>query len=596
MALLSAEGISKSYGLKAALQNITLYIEKKDKIGVIGVNGTGKSTLLKIIAGAEEPDAGSVARTSGMQIGYLPQNPVFDPGRTVLEQVFWGAPSEWKDAAEYEAKTILTRLGIFDFDTDISLLSGGQRRRVAIAGALIRPCDLLILDEPTNHIDGNMAAWLEDYLKRFSGALLMVTHDRYFLDRVTNKIAEIDRANLYLYQANYSKFLEIKAERTQMELASERKRQSLLKKELAWIQRGVRARGTKDKSRVERFYELSEKQGPAQGPQLSLSSIKTRMGKKTIEMDRVSKSYGDRALISGFSYTFPRGDRVGIIGVNGSGKTTFLNMLAGSIRPDSGSIERGDTIRLGYYTQELEEPDPAKRVIDIVRDAGEFIETPDGTVSATKMLEKFLFTSDMQYSPVSKLSGGERRRLALLQVLMRSPNVLLLDEPTNDLDIETLMVLEDYLENFDGIVAVVSHDRYFIDKVARRVFVFEEDGVLKQYAGGYSAYFENVRQEASKEAAAGPAAEAKKQRKNSSSAAKVKFTYAERLEYEKIDGVIADLEKALQNKEQEISRNASDYVALEKLNGEKVRLEEQLEFQMERWVYLQEIAEKIQEN
>lgn len=594
MALLSAEGIKKSYGLKAALQNITLYIEKKDKIGVIGVNGTGKSTLLKIIAGVEEPDEGVIAKTPGMQIGYLPQNPVFEPGMTVLEQVFSGAPSEWKDAAEYEAKTILTRLGIYDFDSDISLLSGGQRRRVAIAGALIRPCDLLILDEPTNHIDGNMAAWLEDYLKRFSGALLMVTHDRYFLDRVTGKIAEIDRADLFLYQANYSRYLEIKAERTEMELASERKRQSLLKKELAWIRRGVRARGTKDKSRVERFYELSEKQGPAQGPGLSLSSVKTRMGKKTIELSGVSKSYGDRELIRNFSYTFPRGDRVGLIGANGTGKTTLLNMIAGNVSPDSGKIERGDTIRIGYYTQELHESDPARRVIDVVRDAGEYIETPEGTVSATKMLEKFLFTSEMQYSPVAKLSGGERRRLALLRVLMRAPNVLLLDEPTNDLDIETLIVLEDYIENFEGIVVVVSHDRYFIDKVAERVFVFEEDGVLKQYTGGYSAYFENIRRQIRTEKSGAEPPEEKIQKK-SPSPAKVKFTYAEKLEYEKIDRVIEELEKALENKEREIIQNASDYIALQKLNGEKEQLEEELGRQMERWVYLQEIAEKMQD-
>ena len=594
MALLSAEGISKSYGMKPALQDVTLYIEKKDKIGVIGVNGTGKSTLLRIVAGVENPDMGTVARTSGMQIGYLPQNPVFDSGRTVLEQVFSGVPAEWKDMAEYEAKTILTKLGIFEFDVDVSQLSGGQRRRVAIAGALIRPCDLLILDEPTNHIDGNMAAWLEDYLKRFSGALLMVTHDRYFLDRVTNKITEIDRASLMMYQANYSKFLEIKAERAEMEQATERKRQSLLKKELAWIQRGVRARGTKDKSRVERFHDLTDRQGPAQGPRLSLASVKTRMGKKTIEVDCVSKSYGKRVLIRDFSYTFPRGDRVGLIGINGSGKTTFLNMLAGNVLPDCGSIGRGDTIRLGYYTQELAEPDPDMRVIDAVREAGEFIETPDGTISAAKMLEKFLFTSEMQYSPIAKLSGGERRRLALLGVLMRAPNVLLLDEPTNDLDIDSLMVLEDYLENFDGIVVVVSHDRYFIDKVARRVFVFEEGGVLKQYTGGYSAYFENIRPESAKEMAAAEAAEGKKQKKNTSLSARVKFTYAERLEYEKIDGAIADLEMALQEKEHEISQNASDYVALEKLNREKEQLEEKLHYRMERWVYLQEKAEKME--
>lgn len=590
MALLSAEGICKSYGLKAALQDATLYIEKKDKIGVIGVNGTGKSTFLKIIAGVEGPDAGTIARTAGMQTSYLPQNPVFEPGRSVLEQVFFGAPSAWKDAAEYEAKTILTRLGIFDFDADVSLLSGGQRRRVAIAGALIRPCDLLILDEPTNHIDGNMAAWLEDYLKKFQGALLMVTHDRYFLDRITGKIAEIDRASLYMYEANYSKFLEIKAERAEMELASERKRQSLLKKELVWIRRGVRARGTKDKSRVERFHELSEKQGPSRGPQLSLASLKTRMGKKTIELENVSKSYGDRVLIRDFSYIFPRGDRVALYGVNGSGKTTLLNMLAGKTLPDSGSIRKGDTIQIGYYAQELKEPDPSSRVIDVVRDAGEYIETPDGTVSAAKMLEKFLFTSEMQYSPVAKLSGGERRRLALLQVLMRSPNVLLLDEPTNDLDIETLMVLEDYLENFDGIVVIVSHDRYFIDKVAQRVFVFEPGGALKQYIGGYSSYFESIRQEPEK--AAVSADTEKKKKKDPSSAGKVKLTYAERLEYEKIDRVIADLEEALQAKEDAISRSASDYIALQKLDGEKKELEEQLEFQMERWMYLQEITEK----
>ncbi|MEI6100862.1 MAG: ABC-F family ATP-binding cassette domain-containing protein [Eubacteriales bacterium] len=592
MAIFSAENICKSYGEKTLLKDVTLYIEKNDKIGLTGINGTGKSTLLRIIFGIEDADSGRIAKAAGIRLGYLPQNPEMKPGTTVLEQVFLGAPPEWRELADHEARTILTRLGITDFDMDVSLLSGGQRKRVAIAAALSQPCDLLILDEPTNHIDGDTVAWLEGYLMKYTGALLMVTHDRYFLDRVADRIAEISSGSLYLYSGNYTKYLEINAEREEMEEASERKRQSILRKELAWIKRGPRARGTKDKSRIQRFEELSAKQGPEQGPKLALESVKSRLGKKTIEINGLSKSYGDKVLIRDFSYTFTRTDKIGIIGKNGIGKTTLLGMIAGNIQPDEGSIVWGDTVKVGYFSQECEEMDLSIRVIDTLKNIAEFVKTPDGELSATKMLERFQFTTEAQFNIVGKLSGGERRRLYLLTILMQAPNVLLLDEPTNDLDIRTLVILEDYIERFGGIVAAVSHDRYFIDKIAERVFVFEGDGVIRQYTGGYTDYFEAKPgdlkagdKELVKEAV----------KRTSAEGGKIKFTYAERLEYEKIDDAIALLEEKIKEKIGEIEANASDYARLQELVAQKEQLDAELNAKMERWMYLNGKAEKMQE-
>lgn len=595
MALLSAENIYKSYGAKAILKDVTLYIEKNDKIGLTGINGTGKSTLLKIISGLEDADSGRIAKVAGLRIGHLLQNTEMKPGTTVLEQVFLGASNQWKEQAGYEARSILTKLGITDFDMDVALLSGGQRKRVAIAAALSQPCDLLILDEPTNHIDGDTVAWLEGYLQRYTGALLMVTHDRYFLDRVANKIAEISWGNLYVYDGNYTKYLEIKSEREEMEWASERKRQSLLKKELTWIRRGVRARGTKDKSRIERFNELSARQGLPEEEKLILESARTRLGKKTIEIRSISKGFENKCLIRDFSYTFTRTDKVGIIGKNGYGKTTLLNLIAGSVKPDSGSIVMGDTVRIGYFSQECNDLDLSIRVIDTLKNIAEFVKTPDGVISATKMLERFLFTPEAQFNIVGKLSGGERRRLYLLTVLMRAPNVLLLDEPTNDLDIDTLVILEDYIDNFNGIVLAVSHDRYFIDKIADRVFVFEGSGEIRQYTGGYTGYFDArcadaIREEKKKEPSF------KNNGLKPETGRKVKLTYAEKLEYEKIDETIALIEEEIKAKAIEIAQNASDYAKLQDLIAEKGKLDNELEAKMERWVYLTGIAEKMQEN
>ena len=493
MLLLSAEKIEKSYGIKPLLEGASLYLSRGDKVGVVGLNGMGKSTLLKIIAGVEQYDSGSITKIPHLVIHYLPQQPDMQAGNTVLQQVFLGASEELRQMKEYEAKSILTKLGISDFQQDVSTLSGGQKKRVAIASALATPCDLLILDEPTNHLDHHMVAWLEQTLQKFRGALLMITHDRYFLDRVSNKILEVNNGQIYQYESNYSGYLESKAQREEMALSSERKRQSLLRKELQWIQRGVKARGTKSRSRVERFEALREKEAPELPQQLEISSVGTRLGKKTIEVNHISKSYGDKVLIQDFSYIVPRNGRIGIIGENGCGKSTLLQLLSGNLSPDTGTVEIGDTVKIGYYTQECKNMDEHQRVIDYIKDGAEWIETINGKLSAAQMLETFLFRGDMQWNYINKLSGGERRRLYLLRVLMEAPNVLLLDEPTNDLDIETLQILEDYLETFSGAVIVVSHDRYFLDKVTETIFEFEENGTLKQFLGGYSDYFNTAK-------------------------------------------------------------------------------------------------------
>ena len=589
MILLSAEAITKSYREGNLLDGVSLYLEEGDKAGIIGINGTGKSTLLKIIAGVEQPDSGSVVTASGVRIGYLPQNPDFTAGTTVLAQVFSGAASAARQAKEYEAKSILTRLGITEFDRDVSTLSGGQKRCVAIASALVTPCELLILDEPTNHLDSSMVAWLEDYLKKFKGSLLMVTHDRYFLDRVTNRIVEIDRGRLYTYQANYSRYLELKAEREQMEAGSERKRQSLLKKELAWMQQGPKARGTKSRFRIERFEQLSAQGGPKAGDKLDLSSVSTRLGKKTVELQGVGKQFGGQWFVKDFDLLLPRGARVGIVGPNGCGKSTLLKLITGSLQPDTGSVVLGETVKLGYFSQECEEMDPSLRVIDYIRGIAENIRTPDGTLSASQMLEKFLFPPDLQWNTISRLSGGERRRLFLLRVLMDAPNILLLDEPTNDLDIQTLMILEEYLDGFEGAVVAVSHDRYFLDRVAESVYAFEPGGTLHQYPGGYSDY-ERLRtqQDPVRETKAKAAREPREKTR------RLKFSYKEQLEFEGIDGEIAALEEELAETERQIEQQASDYTKLEELLAHKEELTARLDEKTERWVYLNELAEQIE--
>lgn len=595
MLLLSAEKIEKSYGIKPLLEGASLYLSRGDKVGVVGLNGMGKSTLLKIIAGVEQYDSGSITKIPHLVIHYLPQQPDMQAGNTVLQQVFLGASEELRQMKEYEAKSILTKLGISDFQQDVSTLSGGQKKRVAIASALATPCDLLILDEPTNHLDHHMVAWLEQTLQKFRGALLMITHDRYFLDRVSNKILEVNNGQIYQYESNYFGYLESKAQREEMALSSERKRQSLLRKELQWIQRGVKARGTKSRSRVERFEALRDKEAPELPQQLEISSVGTRLGKKTIEVNHISKSYGDKVLIQDFSYIVPRNGRIGIIGENGCGKSTLLQLLSGNLSPDTGTVEIGDTVKIGYYTQECKNMDEHQRVIDYIKDGAEWIETINGKLSAAQMLETFLFRGDMQWNYINKLSGGERRRLYLLRVLMEAPNVLLLDEPTNDLDIETLQILEDYLETFSGAVIVVSHDRYFLDKVTDTIFEFEENGTLKQFLGGYSDYFNtaktDLRVKREKEIKLssneqGQSQSAKKQ--------KLKFSYNEQREFREIDSIIEALEVQIQTLSREIEASSSDYDALTRLLKEKEESEQLLEQKMERWFYLHDLAEQIE--
>ncbi len=588
MIVLNAEGISKSYSEKILLDKVGLCISEGDKIGLIGVNGTGKSTFLKILAGAEEAESGSIAVGKGVRIGYLPQNPVFNEDLTVLEQVLSGVSAGQRDTKEFEAKTLLTKLGFDDYSQKISNLSGGQKKRVAMAAALAAESELLILDEPTNHIDSSMVDWLEGYLAAYPGAIFMVTHDRYFLERVANKIVELEGGKLYSYPANYSKYLELKSQRQEMELATQRKRQSLLRKELEWIQRGARARGTKARFRVERFEELSSIPEIAEQSKLEITATMSRMGKKTVELENVCKSYGERTLIRDFSYHLLRTDRLGILGPNGCGKSTLLRMIAGKIAPDSGTITLGETIRLGYFSQEWEEMDPNARAIDYLKDIALEVETSNGTLTAAQLMETFLFDSTLQYTAIGRLSGGERRRLYLLGILMESPNVLLLDEPTNDLDIQTLTILEDYLETFPGAVIVVSHDRYFLDKVVEHVFVYQGDGRIVQYNGGYTDYISQYKEE-------------KKQREKQSAPRterpaheqKLKFTYKEEREFETIDDVIAQLEEKIENADREMAQSSADFVRLQELMDEKAQLESELAQKMERWVYLNDLNDAI---
>lgn len=578
---------------RALLKDVSLTVSEGDKIGVIGVNGTGKSTFLKMIAEAETPDSGNITKSSGMRIGYLPQNPVFEHHASVLEQVLSDAAAGKTSSQEYECKAILTKLGITDFDKDVNQLSGGQKKRVAMAAALAGQVDLLILDEPTNHIDSEMVVWLENYLARYNGALLMVTHDRYFLENVTNRIVELQDGTLTAYPANYSKYLELKEQREDMLAASERKRQTLLKKELAWIRRGARARSTKAQFRVDRYEELSNQAVPEEQQKLQLSSISSRLGKKIIEVDGISKRYGEQVLFRDFSYHLTRNDRLGLIGPNGCGKSTLLKILVGLILPDEGSISVGETVKIGYFSQESEEMDTSLRTIDYITNIAEQIATPEGMLTASQMLEKFLFPADLQYTVIGRLSGGERRRLFLLKILMEAPNVLFLDEPTNDLDIQTLTILEDYIEGFSGAVIAVSHDRYFLDKIAGHLFAFQPDGSLVQYLGGYSDYLEK-RGEEQQEAVKAQDTAADKQKPYRSKSTKLKFTFKEQREFDEIDTVIESLEQQIITVQKEIEEQSSDFEALQKLLHKKTELEQQLSEKTDRWVYLNELAEKIE--
>lgn len=629
MNLLTVEGVTKTFGDKKIFDNVTFGIDAGDKVGLIGVNGTGKSTLLKIVAGEETADLGQVVRMNGLRVGYLPQTPDFDPEDTVLGQVFncdnptvnlikeyeqavrdaelgldgaekrlyalndkMDAVNAWN--LESDAKTILSKLSITDFYKKAGTLSGGQIKRMALARALITPVDLLILDEPTNHIDNESIDWLEKFLAKYKGALLMVTHDRYFLDRVVNKTLELEDAKLYSYTANYSGFLEAKAVREELAAASERKRQNFLRTELEWVRRGAQARTTKQKARLERFNETAAVKAPKEKDTLEISAAATRLGRKTIIAESISKSYDGVTYIDDFSYIILKHDRVGVIGPNGCGKSTLLNMLIGSLKPDSGSVERGETVKIGVFAQHNEVMDSEQRVIDYIRDTAEYVQTADGRISASQMLEKFLFPPSMQYSPIGKLSGGEKRRLYLLKVLVEAPNILFLDEPTNDLDIETLAILEDYLDIFNGAVITVSHDRYFLDKVVDRIFAFEVGGRIRQYEGGYSDYLRQY-----EERHVSPSESAKKEtfkQEKRQSEKPLKMTYNEQREFETINERIEKLENEISDIEAEIAGISTDYVRLQELTERKDTFEAELEEAMDRWVYLNELAEKIEEN
>jgi ATP-binding cassette subfamily F protein uup len=588
--LLSAEQIEKTYGTRAVLDGVSFYLDRGDKVGVIGVNGAGKSTLLRVLAGAEEPDGGAVMRYPNVRLEYLPQDPSFEGENTVLEQVFAGLSPEARELQEYEARTILTKLGMTDFGQRVGALSGGQRKRLAMASALVHETDVLILDEPTNHLDSEMVRWLEDYLRQYRGALVMVTHDRYFLERVVTRMVEVEGGRLYAYEGGYQAYLKLKAEREEMAAASERKRQAILRREYQWVMQGPTARGTKSRERLERYETLKNQAGSEQKTELELSALSSRLGKKTIELSGVTKFFDGRTILRDFDCILLRDDRIGVVGVNGSGKSTLLNLIAGRLTPDAGTVTVGETVRIGYFCQENPPIDQEMRVIEYVKEIGNRIETPEGALTAKQLLDKFLFPDEIQWSPVGKLSGGEKRRLFLMAILAAAPNVLLLDEPTNDLDIQTLATLEDYLDTFPGAVVAVSHDRYFLDRVVRRVFAVEEDGRVKAYPGGYTEYLEARSAEerpAVRENA--PAAQPRP-----IGAKKLKFSYMEQREYESIDGDLAALEEKIAAVKSEQEESASDYVALQRLQEEQAALETALEEKMERWVYLSDLAEQIE--
>lgn len=591
MNLLTCEHITKSYSERVLLDDVSFSVHQGEKIGVIGTNGMGKSTLLKIIAGVEESDQGEIVCGNRVQSRYLSQAPVFPKDATVLEAVLRNNVNDLNQwSVESEAKSILNQLDVKDYQMKVDHLSGGQRKRVALANVLLAPVEILILDEPTNHLDNEMAQWLEDYLLGFRGAVVLVTHDRYFLDRVVTRIVEVDKGSLYSYPGNYSEFVRLKAERQDMEIATERKRQSILRTELEWLQRGARARATKQKAHIQRIEKMQQTQAPQESQAVQMSSVASRMGRKTIEAEEISKSYDEKVLFHDFTYIFLKKDRIGIVGPNGCGKSTLLKVITRNTEPDKGSVILGDTIRIGYFSQESEDMDQSMKAIEYIREVGEYIKTADGTITASQMMERFLFDGTMQWTQINRLSGGEKRRLYLLRILMSQPNVLILDEPTNDLDIQTLTILEDYLDAFDGIVITVSHDRYFLDRIARRIFAFEGEGRIRQYEGGYSDYLLARPREQEHEPDK-PEAEKKKAEKPRER--KLKFTYMEQKEFDTIDGDIETLEEAITRCEQEIAANARDYGKLRSLTEEKEELERQLEEKMERWEYLNELHEKI---
>lgn len=592
MILLTAQNISKTYMERKVLDDVSFFLNEGDKVGIIGINGTGKSTLLKILAGAEEADSGDIIRTNGIRISYLPQIPEFGDSGSVLEQVLLHLPKDLRQAKEYEAKSILEKLGISDQQRDISTLSGGEKRRAGIAAALIQPSDVLLLDEPTNHIDNETAQLLEDLLMKYRGAIVMVTHDRYFLNKICSKIVEIDRGNLYVCEGSYSDYLMQKAQREADAEAAERKNRSLYRRELEWISRGARARGTKSKDRIERFEALKNREVPVAAEKVQLQSVSSRLGRKTIEIENISKEIDGKPLITDFSYIVSRDARIGIVGRNGEGKSTFLKMLHGDIAPDSGRIILGDTVNIGYFSQECESMDPSVRVIEYIRETADIVRTPDGTVTASQMLERFLFNSELQWNRIEKLSGGERKRLYLLKILMTAPNILLLDEPTNDLDITTLTILEDYLESFSGAVIAVSHDRYFLDKMANEIFEFR-NGICTRFNGNYSDYAEKAKEMYADEAQK-PKKENTKKERVFVGKKKLRFSFKEQREFETIDDDIASLEEQIAAAEKDIAANSSDYVKLQELSDKKEQLENELAEKMERWVYLNDLAERIE--
>ncbi len=586
--LLSAEHLSINFGSRQLLDDVNFYLNEGDKTGIIGINGTGKSTFLKVLSGATEPDAGTVSRNPNVQVSLLAQNPVMDDGATVLEQVFLHFPAEFRALNEYEAKSMLNRLGLPDFSQRVGTLSGGQRKRVALAAALIHPADVLVLDEPTNHLDSEMVAWLEDWLRRFKGGLVMVTHDRYFLERVVNHITELSRGKLYHYAANYSKYLELKEQRESMAEASERKRQSILRVEREWILRGCKARTTKSKERIQRYEALADQTAPEAESAVQMAAASSRLGRKIIELQNVSKSFGGRPIVSGFSYHLLRDDRIGIVGRNGAGKSTLLHLIAGELPPDSGAVEAGATVKLGHFSQEGREMDLKARVYDFIHSIADEVKTDEGTFSANQMMERFLFPGDLQSVPIGRLSGGERRRLYLLSVLMEAPNVLLLDEPTNDLDVMTLSILEDYLQGFPGPILTVSHDRFFLDKLAQSIWEVRGDGQVLRCTGNWSDWMAHRREAEApaREEKPRPAAERPRERK-------LKFSYKEQLEFEAIDGELADLEARIAACQAEQGGCGSDYVRLQELQALQADLEARLEAKTERWLYLNELKEQI---
>ncbi|MFI2858526.1 ABC-F family ATP-binding cassette domain-containing protein [Paenibacillus sp. JSM ZJ436] len=643
MNIMTVEQLTKSYGDKILFQDASFGMDAQDKIGIIGVNGTGKSTFLRVIAGLEPPDSGKISIGNRVHIQYLAQNPAFDPHHTVLQHIFSGELPEMKVVRDYtsllellelqpgntelqeqllklnqrmdelqawqlesDAKAVLSRLGITSYDAPMESLSGGQRKRVALAAVLIQPSDLLILDEPTNHIDNESVAWLEQYLQKRRGALLMITHDRYFLDRVANVMLELDHGRLFRYEANYSRFLELKADREEREAAAEQKRKNLFRNELAWIRRGAKARTTKQKARIERFEALKEQEPVSSTNEMDVSVASTRLGRKILELHHLHQKAGSKPLITDMSYIAVPEDRIGIVGPNGSGKSTLLNLIAGKLQPDSGEVIIGQTVKLGYFTQEHQDMDPNQRVIEYIKDEAEVVRTADGSsITAAQMLERFLFPPAAQWTPIAKLSGGEKRRLYLLRVLMGAPNVLLLDEPTNDLDIQTLSVLEQYLDEFPGVVIVVSHDRFFLDRTVDKIMAFEGEGQVRVHVGSYSEYAEWLAKHgAGDEAGSGrssdkagstPAAPVSDNRKEARKE-KPKFTYSEQKEYEQIDEQIEAAENRAVSIQQDMEASASDSARLQELMKELQGNEQELERLMERWTYLNELAERIEQS